>query len=240
MIHNLWNSINGLTKLSEILQWASWSLVILGVFFGIAKLYVDKQQKHLTAISLYVKESDRHKQEIKFEETIRFLESELSERKQDIVELEKKTVPVNPYLQFIRTGTASVEVVIKSNEEVNSHFIDRGGYIAFCKGNNALVVLAADSCYGNRIGNGEVRYRGVFELDATSEATTKSIFYLKDSEYIQIGFLPMLEEVEVLRGKAICTFNNTVRVEFDVPAQKAKRDQIINRNIRAAFEDFKE
>lgn len=240
MIQNLWNSIGALHKASSIFQWVSFILIFLGLLSGIAKYFVDQQEKHLTKLSQDAKETTQVKREEEFGQTIKSLESELSERKKDITELEKKTVPVNPYRQLIRTATATVEVTIKSDQQINTQFLDRGGYMAFGKGTTALLLMSSTTCFARQTGNGQVVYRGVFQLDATSEATQRPILFLKEADYVQIGFKPMPESMEVLGGKAICTLNNTVRVELPIPSQKMQKDIIMILNIQPTLSDFKE
>ncbi|MEK7247271.1 MAG: hypothetical protein AAB092_02245, partial [Chloroflexota bacterium] len=38
---------------------------------------------------------------------------------------------LNPNRQPIQTGTATVEVLIESDDQLNNHYADRGGYLAF-------------------------------------------------------------------------------------------------------------
>ena len=118
--------------------------------------------------------------------------------------------------------------------------MDRGGYLAFVKGQNALLVVSSTSCFGRQIGNDRVLYRGVFELDTTSDATQKPVLFLKDAEFVQISFAPMPENMQVVDGKAIFTVNNTVRVELQIPNQKMSKNFIIVPDIRKALQDFKE
>ncbi len=240
IFESLWNSVNILSKASSLLQWMAFGLIFLGLLLGIAKHFVDQREKKLIQNAQEVKETVRVERERVFERKIESLKSEIIERKKDISELEKKTVPVNPYLQLIRTAIATIEIIVKSNENIDTKFMDRGGYMAFAKGNKALLIMSGTSCTARQLGDGRVLYRGVFELDATSEATKENILFLKDADYVQIGFSPMPEKVQVLSGKAICTLNNLVRVEFIVPNQQMQKDFIIVPNSKVAMTDFKE
>ena len=157
-----------------------------------------------------------------------------------ISDLEKRTIPVNLYKQLIRTASATVEIVISSKENVNSNYMDRGGYLAFAKGQGVLMVVSATTCLGKQLGGDKVLYRGVFDLDATSDATQQPVIFLKQAEYVQIGFKPMPEKQNVLSGKAIVTINNAVRLEFTVPPQTMTKDFIIVPEIQKYMVDFKE
>lgn len=240
VLQNLWNNPDGLHRLSGILQWVSFALIFFGLISGVSKYFVDQQEKYLSKLAQAAKDSAQAEKTQKFEHTVKSLETELSASKEEIAELEKKTVPVNPYRQPIRTASATVEVIIQSSDDINTQFLDRGGYLAFAKGQEVLMVVSATTCFARQIGNNRVLYRGVFELDATSEATQKPILFLKQAKCVQLGFAPMPEKMKVLGGKAICTLNNVVRVELSIPSQQMQKDFIIVPDIRAALSDFKE
>ena len=198
IFQEMWNNIESLHKLSSILQWVSFALIFLGLVSGVSKFFVDQREKHLSKLAQALKESAQVEHVQQFETTIKSLESELSSSKKEIADLEKRTVPVNLYKQLIRTAAATVEVIIKSNENVNANYMDQGGYLAFARGQDALLVVSATSCLGKQLGGDKVIYRGVFNLDATSEATQKPVLFLKDAEYVQIGFKPMPEKKDIL------------------------------------------
>ena len=236
----IWNNIESLQKVSSILQWVSFCLIFIGLLSGVSKYFVDQREKHLAGLVVLTKDTDQSQKVQRFETTIKSLESDLQSSKHIIIDLEKRTVPVNLYKQLIRTASATVEVIISSKENVNANYMDQGGYLAFAKGQDALLVVSAITCLGKQIGSDKVLYRGVFELDATSEATRKQVIFLKDAEYLQIGFKPIPEKQQVLSGKAIVTINNNVRVEFTIPPQMMTKDFIVIPEINKYLNDFKE
>jgi hypothetical protein len=118
--------------------------------------------------------------------------------------------------------------------------MDQGGYLAFGKGQDAIFLVSATTSTGNQIGEARVRYRGVFNLDATSDVTQKPVLFLKEAQYAQIGFAAMAEKMEVLGGKAIVTINSAIRVEFPVPQQKMPKNFITVPDIQKYLTDFKE
>lgn len=240
IIQEIWNNIESLHKLSGALQWVAFALIFLGLLSGVSKYFVDQREKQLSRLAQSARDSLQVEQVQKFETTIKSLETDLSTSKKEIVDLGKRTVPVNLYKQLIRTATATVEVIISSNENVNSNFMDRGGYLAFAKSQEVLLVVSSTSCVGKQIGGDRVLYRGVFNLDATSDATQKPVLFLKEAEYVQIGFAPMPEKKQVLSGKAIVTINNAVRVELTVPPQLMTKDFVIVPEVGRYLTDFKE
>jgi len=151
----------------------------------------------------------------------------------------KKLIPLlqkkDPYEQSIRTASATVEVTIESNESLNTTFMGQGGYIAFCKRNEALIIMANTQCTAQQIGNGNVVYRGIFTLDAAHPANGKPLSFLKDSEYAQISFIPIPSNSKVLNGRAICIFNSQERIEFEIPSQQMMGEKIMVRDLRKYF-----
>jgi hypothetical protein len=142
-----------------------------------------------------------------------------------------------PARQTIKTGSVTVEVRIKSDEQVNSHFMDRGGYVAFGKDHEAFLVMAAGDCYDRQLGDGTVIYRGIFQLDAAAPVIGKPLSILEDADMAQVGFKPMPPKSIVLGGKAICTFNSALRMEFSIPAQAEDADFVILAAVKSTIEE---
>jgi hypothetical protein len=67
----------------------------------------------------------------------------------------------------LASAVVTVWLVTDSADQViNSHFIDRGGYVAFGKGPNALKVTSSHDSFGNTMAAHEVRYHAVFQMAA--------------------------------------------------------------------------
>jgi hypothetical protein len=144
----------------------------------------------------------------------------------------------NPVRQPIQTGTCTVEVVVESGEPTNTHFMDAGGYFAFGKGADALIVMAATQSDANQTGSGEVVWRGIFSLDATDSSIGKPVQFLREAEYGQIGFKMLAAGSKVKRGRAIVTLNSQVRIELSVPAQVMEADRIMIPAAGSALTDI--
>lgn len=146
----------------------------------------------------------------------------------------------NPYRELIRTATATVEVTIRSSEDVNTRYISEGGYLAFMiNSSNALLLVSGPECYGKQIGEDRVLYHGTFDLDTIQIYTKNHIYVLKYTEYIQIGFEPIPDNSQILGGKAVVTLNNSVRIEVDIPTQKMTSDYILIKDVQECFQNFK-
>lgn len=152
----------------------------------------------------------------------------------------KRVETVAPYQQPIHTGIAAVEVTVSSDREANNHYIDRGAYICFAKGNDELLTMISSDSHARQIGGKRVVYRAYFDLEATHPAIEKPINFLKKSEYIQIRFDKIPSDIAILSGKAICTFNSAVRIEINIPPQEIKDGLIFVHNLRNVFSKFPE
>lgn len=238
LIMRFWTNVDSLRSLSSYLQWISISLVFIGGGLQIAKYAVDRREKDLVALIQSQKEKEAANRESHLLGKVETLEVDLSKRQSEIEELNKKTEFVDPFRQPLRTGTATVDVIISSSENVNAHFMDQGGYIAFEKGNEALLTMASIDCFGEQIGNNRVKYRGVFNLDATDISIGKPISHLVESDFAQIGFLPIPTKSQIVSGTAICTFNSTVRIVLTIPPQKMVKDFMIAPEIKNAFKEY--
>jgi hypothetical protein len=114
---------------------------------------------------------------------------------------------IAPYKQKIRTATATVNVIIKSKDTTNTLHITQGGYIAFIKDNKPLLIMASPQCNTKQIDEERGIYHAIFNMDAKDSAIGKPIYFIRETDFIQIEFLPMPEKSKVLSGEAICTFN---------------------------------
>jgi hypothetical protein len=150
-----------------------------------------------------------------------------SSLKKIVERLEKQ----DPLRQPIASCTATVTVFIKSDENVNSHFMDRGGYVAIAQGNSALLQASSHESWGNQMGSGRVWYRGIFTMPADSLAVGKPIQSLKDGQFLQIEFAKMPENSAVTAGKAIFVLNDLTRLEFDIPEQQSDARRIFVRDL---------
>jgi len=146
---------------------------------------------------------------------------------------------LNPAAQPIRTGTVTIEVVAQSTDQINATFMDRGGYVAFGNGNDALLVLSGTESRAAQDGQGEVVWRGVFEMDVSDPSVGKPVRYLLGAEYLQINFAKLPQGTRIKRGIAVVTINSAVRLEIPVPEQQMSDDRIFVRGLQPFLESLK-
>ena len=131
----------------------------------------------------------------------------------------------------IVVASATVEVKIMSDLDLNGTVANVKAYLAFVKGNKPLLITSSIGYTANQTGNDEVIYKAKLDMDAKDSAVGNPVSFLKDAEYIQIEFGRMPSDSHVLEGDAICIINNSVRLEFSIPPQKLVNNRIFIRNL---------
>jgi len=139
----------------------------------------------------------------------------------------------HPNNQAITSGGATVELTEKADRQANAHFMDSGAYIAFGRGNDAMLVMRSLDSFANQNGKGEILWRGVLALDAADTGIGHPIRFLKDAEYLQIGFGQLPANSEIKKGSVILTLNGVVRLEIAIPAQRMDNDRVLIRDLDA-------
>ena len=104
--------------------------------------------------------------------------------------------------------------------------LGEGGYIAFFKGRNAYLVMSSRESNVRWVGENESVYRSIVKADATQEGVGKPMDFLKTTDFIQIGFNKIKKGMTITEGKAICTFNGSVQISFDIPEQTLLNDHV--------------
>lgn len=234
----MWNNLQNLVSLSNVIQWISIGMIFIGGLLQLGKYFVDNRIGTIKDKDLLKKEILRQETEGKLNNQIDSLKTDLTYSKTEITELRKKTKYVDPYAQPIQSCTATVYVKIKSNEIVNTQFMDLGGYVAFCIKDKEILLLSDNECNAKSIEPEVILYSGVFNLNANHQSIGHELPFLKGTEYIQLQFMPMKQDYTVLDGKVVCTFNGNARMEFLIPAQKMYNKLIFIRNLSSKFDEI--
>ncbi|MFA7256130.1 MAG: hypothetical protein WC047_00960 [Kiritimatiellales bacterium] len=139
----------------------------------------------------------------------------------------------------INTCDATVKLIIESQDERNTHFMSKGGYLAFGKGNEAILVTAAPDSWGRPVASNEYQFRGLFKMDASSTAAGKPVNILRDAEYVQVKFLEAPNDFRLIRGEAVCVLNSDVRISMEFSEQKATDQKVYLRDMTTIKETLK-
>lgn len=130
----------------------------------------------------------------------------------------------------IRRASATVQVIIKSNEDFNGVHSNVRAYLAFMKGEKSLLRTSSIGYEVKQSGNGRVVYQGNLTMDAGDSAVGNPVSFLKETDNILVMFGRMPPNSLILGGRAICTINN-FNLEFSIPEQKAENRYIFVRDI---------
>lgn len=138
----------------------------------------------------------------------------------------------DPLQQPIASASASVRVVISSEEDLDVHYMGRGGYVAFARGDETLLIAVANESYARQTVSGEVEYTGLFQMPATDSAVGKPISFLQEAEYLQISFRMIPPDSRVLNGEAIIVINGSQRFEFQIAPQTVQGEKLFVRGVK--------
>lgn len=141
----------------------------------------------------------------------------------------------SPLKKIIASATAHVEVIIKSDEEASTQFMGAGGFLAFVKNRQSLLLTSSTQSQARQNGKGQVVYKGVFHMQADHSAVGKPTEILQTSDIIQIMFRKIPENSRVIDGKAAVVINGDARFEFEILPQQMRGSNIIVSNIRNKF-----
>ncbi len=137
----------------------------------------------------------------------------------------------NPLKRLIASATSHVEVTIRSDEQVSTVYVAAGGYLAFVKDRQTLLVTADTQSKARQTGRGEVVYSGDFSIAPSPSIVGAPVEALQTSDLIQIAFRKIPANSQVLRGKASVVINGDTRFEFEIPPQQMQNDMILIRDM---------
>jgi hypothetical protein len=76
-------------------------------------------------------------------------------------------------------------------------------------------------------------------MDANDAAAGQTVSALRNSDFLQISFVPMQKHAHVLQGTAVLTINSTVRLDFVVPEQNAQEGRTFVRDVEGPLSQLK-
>jgi hypothetical protein len=91
--------------------------------------------------------------------------------------------------------------------------------------------MLSTQCTAKQQGDGKIVYRAIVNMDVSDAAFGKPVRSLEDAEYIQIGFLPMPEQSQVIEGKITGIFNGGTVLETSIPDQDTTNGKIFVRDL---------
>lgn len=139
---------------------------------------------------------------------------------------------LDPMRQQVASVTASVDIFIKSEEQFDNHFMDRGGLIGFCRKDEPLLVMRVGDSYGKTTEKGLAVFHAAFNSPISGALVGKPVAELiSESEYIQIELIKLPENAHIIKGAVIVTINGTKRFKFEIPLQIAEGSKVFVRDL---------
>jgi hypothetical protein len=147
----------------------------------------------------------------------------------------------NPYKQFLRTGTADVDIIINSKNSINTSRVETwGDWGPLALGKDGQMCLFMDlslpSIRIEQIDNNQVRYKGTLILNTRDESVNRPISDLSEADCILIRFDNALTDSNVVSGDVVFNFNGgSVQTKIPIPFQQIKNETILVEDIRRYF-----
>lgn len=128
--------------------------------------------------------------------------------------------------QPILSATATVQIAIRSEEQVNARRPYQGAILTFGKGTEALLRLSSEASKAMQTGMDEVRYSSELHMKTTDMGFKQPLSLLQQVEYAQVKFEGIPPNSDVLSGTVICIFNSNISFELSIPPQKMRENII--------------
>lgn len=142
---------------------------------------------------------------------------------------------IMPFRQPINAASATVEIIVDSDEQIDTTYMTEGGLLAFVKNRQSLLLVSDTKSRARQTGKGEVIYKGNFQIQSNYSQIGKPVEVLQESDLIQIEFNKIPENSKVLGGKASIIVNGNLRFEFEIPQQQMNGNKIIICEIKNKF-----
>jgi len=131
----------------------------------------------------------------------------------------------------IVSAAASVEINVRSEEQINSHNMNRGISLAFAKEREPVLTMSSQDSYTRQMGDDVVCYSGHLGMSLSDKAFNQPLSILKQTQYVQILVEAMPRNSEILSGTITCAFNDSIPVKVVVPYQKMQGNVVVVRDI---------
>ncbi|MFH1737505.1 MAG: hypothetical protein ABIH23_00760 [bacterium] len=136
-----------------------------------------------------------------------------------------------PSRKPIANVETTVRITIQSEDNTNTIITNRGGVLAFLRGNSTLLIASSTSSKTRCVVKGELTYSSELKLEREDMVIGKPINFLKAAEYIRLQLGAVPANSLVLRGEIIVVLNGGVRLRFNVPPQRAIGNNVFIKDL---------
>jgi hypothetical protein len=147
--------------------------------------------------------------------------------------IEQNLRALNPYHQPIGAFTATMQLFVKSDKEINRRFSRGGVSLVFTKGQDHLLWARSDQYLAVQTGSGQIRFSSDLTMIGNSPARGQPVSILRDIDSVKLIFSAMgtgnsrIEmNNEILHGRIICNINNVIPLAFPIPSQRVQGAEI--------------
>jgi ankyrin repeat protein len=133
-----------------------------------------------------------------------------------------------PNRQPLNMATATIEMVVASVDpshhkdldfDITAHDLGCQGSITVAKGTAALLTLSSADCFYRKETNGQVIYTAVVNMNPSDSASGQPVSWLSGADSMRVGIDLIPEHSRITRGRAVLTFNGSIRMEIAIPPQ---------------------
>lgn len=147
---------------------------------------------------------------------------ELEATKAKLEKAEATIQALNPTQQPIAAFEVVADVLIRSAEQFNAHFVGSGGVAAFARATEPLLMTSSEDSFAESSGtSGTSRFRAVMNQPASGSLVRKPMAELRNAQYLQIELRQLPTDAAIIEGKATVTINGSQQIEFEIPPQIA-------------------
>jgi hypothetical protein len=146
-------------------------------------------------------------------------------------DVSQETPRQDVFEQPIASAAASLEIDVRSAEQVNAHNMTVGMSLAFGREREGLLVMTSEDSHARQIGDSTVRYSGNLRMALTDKAFNQPLSILRDAQFIQLRVGAIPPNSEILSGTVNFAFNDGIPVRVTVPPQKMPGTLIMIRDV---------
>lgn len=132
----------------------------------------------------------------------------------------------SPVRQALLTASASVEIVVRSDRDVDAHDIGCPSRVTFYKGQDPLLELSASDCFLKQQGGARVAWRAEVQMSPGNTGAGRPVASLAEADRVDAEIELIEAGAEVLGGKVACTLNSAIRVEVPISNQTTRGGRV--------------
>jgi hypothetical protein len=144
---------------------------------------------------------------------------------------------LNPYRQPINAVTATVQIIVASNQKAAGRQIGPGFSLKFVIGGEEVLEGSSVEYVAIPLTDGFVRYSSEFSVDVRKSARGISVSSLQATESIKLLFYGMPDNTAIHLGLLECLINGSIPLKFRLGNQRAEGKEIPVQDIQKSLQE---